>query len=195
MKQRKLHPWFFWIAIPTLVLFALLFFFTPPVLERYAMSRAEDAERTVEALSLEISQHSLRYSDYTVQAEGGSFLQVTKSAEAAEFSVKDNPNVRAPGGSILTVAQAEALIEPIWKAVVSELPDGGTMYMLFLPPRMVNDSVPLRRQINMTLSVATGKIAKQEGTVFEQTELGVIQVSAMDQGMTTAIQKNILLIP
>ncbi len=193
MKTKQYRPAFWMVVIPSLLLIACLMFFTPPTLELYTMSRAEDTDLPIYNFHFFITDHSLNYNQYTVSPNGDGLINVSRKAAEADFAAVPD-SIREDRRSALTVAQMESLVKPIWRTMQRELPDYEWIEAMFIAPVSINESPSVRRSIEMTLSVSTGKITELEKTYSGKTELGGVQVSAINMKDNVAVGKFILLV-
>lgn len=193
MKAKRYHPSFWIIFIPTALLILCLLFFAEPSLELYAMSREEDTALPIHGFYFLIADHALYSNKYTVKPNEDGYITISKSAKNPVFGVEP-VSTRTDRMSVLTVAQAESLVKPIWSTMIDQLPSCDTVEASFIAPTIINESLSTQRKMEMTLSVSTGTVTELKDTFLGETELGGFLVTAVDMKNNVSATKQILLI-
>ena len=95
--------------------------------------------------------------------------------------------------SLLTFAQAKTLVTPLWDFAAS-MGDWDLVYLNFGAPSSIRDSLS-KLKVDATLSVSTGKLTVVDQMKVTESNLGYINLSAMDKSMTQAFATFVLLVP
>lgn len=193
MKLKQHRPVFWMVVIPSVLLIFCLMFFTPPALELYAMSREEDTNLPIHGFHFLIADHALHSNKYSVKLNEDGYITISKSAKNPVFGVEPF-STHIDRSSVLTVAQAESLVKPIWSTMIDQLPGCNTVEAFFIIPNSINESLSMQRQMEMTLSVSTGVVTELKETFLGETELGGFLVTAINIDDNIAVTKRILLI-
>ena len=180
------------LLIPAVVLMGALIFLTPPPLDQYNWVRAQDLDKAVQQFQLTIVDSTLKEVTYVVKTESGQMEQVRCPAKGQEFSVMPDTRTKE-SASLLTFAQAKTLVTPLWDFAAS-MGDWDLLYLNFGVPNSIRDSLS-KLKVDATLSVSTGKLTVVDQMKVTESNLGYINLSAMDKSMTQAFATFVLLVP
>ena len=196
MKKSKLYAFLGIILFPTLLTCLLLSLFTQPTLEldTHQIFRPEDQVRPLKGFSCTIVDGVLAESNYSVNRGDGWGIQVMGAAGADPVAM-EFPDPSDLTDSPLTLAEAKALIPPLWKAMIQELRSGHTVTLMLISPRTVNDSLLMQRKTDMTLSVSTKTLTPVESTYIGETDYGMIHAQIADKDLHAMVERYIMLIP
>lgn len=191
MKKQSLHPAFLWVVIPTLVLlFAMVVIRPAPPLEMGQMFRPQDASCTLWAFQVGIRDNALVQSNYTVRTGEGTYTTVIRLEGSDQPEVFEHTAADSLLNSALTLSQAKELIEPVWQAMLQEMPGAGVVSVKLIPPREVKPALT-----DMTLGVSGGRITPVTEPYSETTDYGMIEARVSDEDMTVTLTKYLMLIP
>ena len=180
------------LLIPAVVLMGALIFLTPLPLDQYDWVRAQDLDKAVQQFQLTIVDSTLQEVTYVVKTASGQMEQVRCPAKGQEFSVMPDTRTKE-SASLLTFAQAKTLVTPLWDFAAS-MGDWDLVYLNFGAPSSIRDSLS-KLKVDATLSVSTGKLTVVDQMKVTESNLGYINLSAMDKSMTQAFATFVLLVP
>ena len=194
-KLKSLNRWEAVVClmlIPAVVLMGALIFLIPPALDQYDWVRTEDLEKPVQQFQLTIVADALQEVTYVEKTASGQMEQIRCPAKGQEFSVMPDTRTKE-SASMLTFAQAKTLVKPLWDFAAS-MGDWDLVYLNFGAPSSISMMVSTLK-VGATLSVSTGKLTVVDQMKVTESNLGYINLSAMDKSMTQAFNTFVLLIP
>ena len=194
-KLKSLNRWeavVCLLLIPAVVLMGALIFLIPPALDQYDWVRAQDLEKPVQRFQLTIVADTLQEVTYVVKTASGQMEQIRCPAKGQEFSVMPDTRTKE-SASLLTFAQAKTLVKPLWDFAAS-MGDWDLVYLSFGAPSSISMMVSTLK-VGATLSVSTGKLTVVDQMKVTESNLGYINLSAMDKSMTQAFATFVLLVP